>query len=472
MWILKKIKNNKILFILVSLFLLGGSVPIKIFALVPGYSTLSTIQQTSQDNRDEKEMQRAANKIFRSGVSYFNKGEYWKCAQELIIVMDFYPKFKKLDQVITYLGNCLFQEELYTASIRMFNYLIKKYPHSDRIPEALLGLEKAYYNQRKYKQTLRVYYVILKKTNDKKILSEACYWAGQSHHLLKNYDMAINVLKKIDSHSDYYDVALYTTALSYLKKSNVAISVDYFRKITALPLISAERRKVVDDARLTLGLIYYQLNAFKASIQQLSKISDKHENYQDALLGMGWAYLKLNDYDAVIKVLDKLIKLYPNSENAEEAYFLLGQAYIAIGNYDKAITAYKTIVDLYPDRQHVPSLIKKVNNRLRVQENRIEDLKVKILIEETRLLDAIPLNGNKDVPKYLIKEKKRLREIREQMIKNLLAERDQLLYMQDKINKLTKLAERRERRKNWRGYAEYGISRALFLKELGKSRGN
>lgn len=429
--------------------------------------------QNRQDIKDEKEMKRAAKKIFNKGVDYYKKGEYWNCSQELIIIMDFYPKFDRMDQVVNYLGKCLFQEELYTAAIRMYNYFIKKYPSSSLVQDALLGLEKSYYHQRKFKQTLRVYYAILKKATNKKILNEACYLAGQSHFQLKNYDMSIRVLKKIQENSEYYDTALYSIALSYLKKSNVAASVDYFRKITTLPVISAERRNVVDNARLTLGLIYYELNAYQASVHLLSKISDKHENYQDALLGLGWAYLKLNDFENVIQNLEELIKRFPEGENAEESYFLLGQAFIALGRYDEAISAYKIIVELYPEQHHVPSLIRKVNNSLRTEKNRIEELKAKIMVEETRLLDAIPITKDKgNLPKYLIDEKKKLKNSREKMIANLLNERDHLLFMQKKIDDLSKMVERRERRKDWRGYAEYGVSRALFLKEMGKSRGN
>ena len=54
----------------------------------------------------------------------------------------------------------------------------------------------------------------------------------------------------------------------------------------------------------------------------------------------------------------------------------------------------------------------------------------------------------------------------ENLIKKLVEERQNLIFMRDQIATLKKLAERKERRKDWRGYAEYGISRALFLKEM------
>jgi tetratricopeptide (TPR) repeat protein len=285
--------------------------------------------------------------------------------------------------------------------------------------------------------------------------------------------MAINVLKKIDSHSEFYDCALYSTALSYLKKSNVAMAVDYLRKVIALPVVSGERRNIVDNARLTLGYIYYELKAYKPATQLLADISNKHENYQDALLALGWAFLKIEDYQNVIKNLEKLIKVFPESSNAEEAYFLLGQAHIALGEYDNAIESYQTIVTIYQDNVNLPAIIKKVSSSLEQEEDRVEKLKVKVLIEETRLLDVIALNGyGENLPKHIVEEKKKLKDFRENLISNLLSEKDNLLLMQQSIYSLKKLAERRELRKDWRGYAEYGISRSLFLKNMKTARGN
>jgi len=312
-------------------------------------NTVSTIVAAAQqDNHSDKDLEVLANKIYETGLRLFKKGEYWNCAQELIIIMDFFPEFSHMDNVVNYLGHCLFQEELNLASIRMFNYLLKTYKQSEHVPDALIGLERAFYQQKEFKQALRVYYAVLKKPDRyKNILDEARYIAGKCHYNLKNYDISVRILKKVDNHSKFYDSALYTTALSYLKKSNVAASVDYFQKIISLPIINGERRNIVDDARLTLGLIYYELNAYEAAIHHLSKISNNHEHYQDALLGLGWAYLKLTDYINVIKYLNKLILNFPNTANAEESYFLLGQAYIAQGQYDESLTAYKRIVDLY-----------------------------------------------------------------------------------------------------------------------------
>jgi len=431
------------------------------------------IQSSKKEDLD-KEFLRAANQILSDGINFFHEGEYWKSARELIILMDYYPDYDRIDEVVYYLGQCLFEEDLPVSALRMFKHLLKKFPASPLVPATLLGIEKTYYHQNNYKMALSVYFTILKrKPDDQELLNAACYFAGQSHYYLKNYDMAINVLKNIDEQSDYYDSALYTAALSYLKNSNVATAVDFFKKLISLPVISGERRNIVDNARLTLGYIYYELKSYKLAAQLLLDISNKNENYQDALLALGWALLKLEDHPSVIKCLKKLIKQYPESANAEEAYFLLGQSYIALGEYDAAIESYQTIVDLYQDKANLPHIIKKVYSSLEQEEDRIEKLKVQILIEESRLIDAIALNGyGKEVPEHIVEEKNKIKAFRENLIDNLLTERDALQLMQENIYNLKQLAERRERRKDWKGYAEYGISRALFLKNMKTVRGN
>jgi tetratricopeptide (TPR) repeat protein len=184
-------------------------------------------------------------------------------------------------------------------------------------------------------------------------------------------------------------------------------------------------------------------------------------------LAEGWAYLKMANFERTLKPLLKLVNFFPESANTEEAYFLLGQAYIMLEQYDKAIESYNKIVQLFPNNLQSESIIKTTNSCLALEQDKIEKLKVQILIEESKLLTTLPINvGDDGTPKHLIKEQKKLEEYRDGLINALLGERDNIGLLQVQIDTLRKLADRKERRKDWRGYAEYGISRALFLKEL------
>ena len=449
--------------LLIFSFLSGEACNVDLYAR----SFVSDDEIQAEQFKDKRDIQKASNQIYRQAINLYDEGAYWSCARELIILMDFYSEFKHMDGVVHYLAECLYEEELNAAALKMYKYLIKRYPDSEYVPAALFGLQKTSYKEGNYKDTLTIYYRILKKLNNESVIDAARYFAGQSHYYLKNYDTAIDIFKKISSKSEYYDGALYTTALAHLKRKEVTVAMSYFKRIVGLPIVSGERRRIVDDARLTLGYIYYELDMFRDARDLFEDISDRHVNYQDALLALGWANLKLGDYEDVIKHLRKLIDLYPEGANTEESYFLLGQSHIMLGEFDEAIDAYQTIVELFPTKFQNVNVIKKVSMSLKEEESRIEQLKVQVLIQESNLLITLPLNGYSDeVPEYLIKEKKRLEDFRTNLVKNLIAERNNFALMKSQIENLKNVAARKERRKDWRGYAEYGISRALFLKEM------
>jgi tetratricopeptide (TPR) repeat protein len=419
------------------------------------------------EERDERIVKSAAKQIYRQAIDLFEEGSYWKCCRELIILMDFYAEFEDMDGVIYHIAECLYEEELNEAAVKMYKYLLQNHQDSKYYQKALYGIEKVNYRAERFKETLTVYYQILKVVDDKEILNASRYFAAQSHYYLKNYDTALEIFKQISNKSKFYDGALYTTALIYLRKKQIQISIDYFRKIISLPIISGERRRIVDDARLTLGYIYFELGLYPDARSLFSDIAEHHENYQDALLALGWANLKIGNYEATITPLLKLIDFFPGSANAEESYFLLGQAYIALKEYDKAINSYKTIVELFPNKLQNVSIIKKVNNSLEIEQSKIEELKVQVLIQESKLLTTLSLTRPGDKSQnYLVKEHEKIENFRENLITNLLRERDNLIFMKNQIDRLKKVAERKEKRKDWRGYAEYGISRALFLKEM------
>ncbi|MBN2011582.1 tetratricopeptide repeat protein [candidate division KSB1 bacterium] len=446
---------------------LNGSVFLLILLLWLISFTQLNAQDSKRDLAELKQIEYAAEKVYREATSLYENGDYWKCSKKLFIIMDFYTEFSKLDEVIYYMGECLYEEEMNDAAQKMFKYLIRKYPDSRFLTKSMFGLQKAGYREEDFKKALTVYYNILKQPKNDNVIDASRYFAGQSHFHLKNYDTAINIFKQVSNNSEYYDGALYSIALCYLKKKGVASSIEYFQKLISLPIISGERRRMVDEARLTLGFIYYQINMYEDAIDLFGDISDVSEGYQDALLAMGWCYLKIGKYEAALKPLLKLIDNFPTSANAEESYFLLGQAYILTGEYDKSIASYQTIVDLFPNNLQNMSIMTKISNTLVTEEDKLEKLKVQILIQESKLLTTLPLNQTSgEMPKYVFKEEKKLDEFRENLISKLMEERENLIYMQNSINDLQKMAERKERRKDWRGYAEYGISRALFLKEM------
>lgn len=87
---------------------------------------------------------------------------------------------------------------------------------------------------------------------------------------------------------------------------------------------------------LETGNAYSAIVAFQSALAQNPK-------YKEALLGLGYAYVRTEGYLESVKLFDKVLSLYPNNEHA-----LLGlaKAYTGLGRYREAMKIYDTLNEL------------------------------------------------------------------------------------------------------------------------------
>jgi len=217
---------------------------------------------------------------------------------------------------------------------------------------------------------------------------------------------------------------------------------------------------------LTLGYISFELGSYKRAIDYFTKVAEAHPEYPNALLATAWSYVKLGKYGRAVLTLNKFLKKFPDDENAEEAHFLLGQSYLKTRDYDRAIAEFDFIVQRYPAPEDMSQVIASVRKAMFAEKKRIEGLKVDLLLLETKLLDTIPLRATDGVSHLLKKERERIEKQRDELAQNILSERKMFQSISDNVKTMERRLEQKEARKEWRAYAEYGKTRALFLKSI------
>ncbi|MFQ5707087.1 MAG: tol-pal system YbgF family protein [bacterium] len=161
---------------------------------------------------------RAALNLYKKALDNYEEEVYWKSALDLIVLLDYYPKFSKMDGVVYHLGSCLYEMDMFAAADRLFRYLLKATPRTPLLPKALLGLQKIYYKRKNYRQSLKFYKALEAHYSHSNIIGESRYYAGQSYYYLKNYNLVPEILGHVGSKSEFYPFALYTTGLAQLKK--------------------------------------------------------------------------------------------------------------------------------------------------------------------------------------------------------------------------------------------------------------
>lgn len=176
-------------------------------------------------------MERAATSIFNKALENYQKGIYWKCTLDLVVILDYYPQFSKIDGVLFYLGNCLYELEMYQGADRLYRYLLKNIPSTRYLPNALLGLQKIYYQKGDYTQSLKFYKALEAHYSNYEIISESRYYAGQSYYHLGNFSVVPKILQQVSSRSEFYPFALYTMGLAQLKKKAYGNPSKHFKKL-------------------------------------------------------------------------------------------------------------------------------------------------------------------------------------------------------------------------------------------------
>ena len=445
----------------VPLSLLGGIILVMLVRIGVVYP------QPEADMMDRtlaRELEKASEKLLFEAERLYEEDQFWECARDLIILLDFNPNYSKIDQAVFLLGDCLYQLGIMDGAKRIYRYLVKKYIRSPLLPRALLGLQRIEYDTGNYNRSIEFFNAISRGTPPRDILDVARYYAGLSFYHIKDYPNAIKTLRNIGENSPYYDYGLYSIGLSMLRMKRVRDAIRAFRAVIRLPIVNDERRYVVDETHLTLGYIYFELGYYKHALGQFKAVSSNHEHYNDALLAQSWAAINMEKYNEAVAPLTDLLTLYPEDDTNEEAFFLLGRCYLKLGMYDEALRVYEHLIEIFPERDVVPAIVKEVNLSLAEENVKIEKIKMELLMMESKLLDVIPYQVDESTPSYLKEEREKLNELRMMLLKRIQQERKTFNEFTEQLAKLRKLAERREQRRDWRAYAQYGKSRALFMK--------
>lgn len=418
-------------------------------------------QQNYGSDHTNVELEKAAENLFKEVRKSYKNKKYWEALTDLIIVLDSYPGFTKFDEGLFYLANCLYEMEMYDGSEQMYRYLLRTAKKPKIIVETILGLQKVTFQKGEYQQSLKFYKAIESNYADYDIIYESRYFSSQTHFKMKDYDLVLNLMPHMKKKNKFYPFALYTSALTHLKKKRVRRAIEQFLEITRFSDKNRERKDIINSARLTLGYIHFELSNYKRALKYLKEIPDDFFDYPEALLVMGWSSLKLEDYPSTIKVLSLLEDNYSDYYNFEEIYFMKGQSYLKLKHYDLAINEFDKLIN---QRQDSLAVVDETRNGLTIFEQRIDEITKDMKRLESALIDIIPYQADVVRSAQQSNGFAKMEQTRESLLNDILAERQEFHDLSEQMANLERRIQLNEMRKKWMAYAEYGKVRALFFR--------
>jgi TolA-binding protein len=166
----------------------------------------------------DRNMDRAALRLYQNALKYYDEKAHWKAAREFIVLLDYYPAFSQADGVLYHLGESMYQMTMYKSAAKMFRFLLTKYSESGYAAGAFYGLQRISYQTENHPECLKIFSGLVAKFGDSDVIDGARYYAGMSYFNQRDYDNAIATLGKVRARSEYFDHSLYTIGLAHLKK--------------------------------------------------------------------------------------------------------------------------------------------------------------------------------------------------------------------------------------------------------------
>ena len=291
-----------------------------------------------------------------------NQKKWAEAAGAFQAAIDGYAADKDQARIYYELGWSLREAGKEKESLAAFDALAAKYAADPLAADAFFYLAEARYQapqpetpEKKAKrldEARGLYEKVLEISKDKRLDDKALYRVGWCHWLNANYKQAAAAFDRLNKEwasSDLYPDALFQAAQSFARDGDPAQAM-------------ARYTVLVDDARFAdskyrpdacIGLAECKLilgrpeETVKAVKTYLAKY-EKHASLAQACFLMGKAQFELNDRDAALKSLGRVLDL-TRSDLAAQAQFYVGQVHQSREDFKAANLAYLRVQALFPD---------------------------------------------------------------------------------------------------------------------------
>ncbi len=256
-----------------------------------------------------------------------------------------YPAFHLVDLAAFYKGKSFENLRMHTAARDVYRRAIKKYTMSDTKPRYIFQLMNIDYKENKHNEASEKYQLISNLYKESDIKPDADYVMGQIRFIQKDYSSSIRLLKPILPGNANYSYARYTLAMSYFKLKKFQEAMACMQDIMEVSPSNISEQELKDIAAVKLGHFAFDEDRFMDAAKYYAAVPSTSSKYDEALLGLAWAFIRHQRFDQAERAVDELISVAPNSFLIGEAHLLKGFCQYFNKKYDDAIKSFDKAVE-------------------------------------------------------------------------------------------------------------------------------
>jgi TolA-binding protein len=244
----------------------------------------------------------------------------------------------------------------YDQAAASFAEFIKKYPSDKNVLDARMRLADSYYGSKNYAAASGIYRDLFSSGKVPLNNPHLYFQYGQALYRGGKTDEAISKfleLRQKFPQSDYASRAYYLIGWIYFQRNEYAKAIDQYRST----LIYYPGGQIASVAYYSIGDAYYNLGKYDSAIVNYEKIIElfpKSPNVFDALSGIQYSYIALDQPERAVEKMDRYLATNPNAEFADQLSFKRGEIYYSNRSYEKAKTSYKSFINNYRNSKLVP----------------------------------------------------------------------------------------------------------------------
>lgn len=278
---------------------------------------------------------------YRRAMRLYLNRQFLEAAYAFGLVQTKYPAFHLVDQAAFYKAKSFENMRMHKAAIAVYEAAIKKYPQSEQRAKYHFQLMNIDYKEGRFGDAMIKYQQIVQKFADTDVKADADYVAGQIKFEQGLFQEAIDLLSPILPGNSNYFYARYTMGIANSRMGKWNEAEAAFKDIINQPPSNQSEKDLQDAAKVKLGHIYFsgETQNLAEAARLYGQIQPESPVYDEAMLALGWSFIKVNKPREALKHAEWIIKNMPQSFLIAEAHLVEGYCYFMLKDYRKADAA-------------------------------------------------------------------------------------------------------------------------------------
>ena len=285
---------------------------------------------------------------YRAAKRLFLNRQFLDAAYAFGEIQTKYPTFRLVDQAAFYEAKSFENLRMHKAAREIYRDAIKRYPQSNLLAKYHFQLMNMDYKEGRYTEALNKFQIFAQKFGKSNAKADADYVAGQIKFEQGLYQESIDLHASIPPGNANYLYARYTMGIAYSRLYKFDEAENCFRAIMEQPVSNKSERDIQNASKVKLGHIFSSAEKpdLAAAAQMYGLVQKESPVFDEAMLGIAWAFIKANKPDEAIKYAKWIINNLPESFLVSEAYLIIGYCYFMKKEYRKSADALTKAVDL------------------------------------------------------------------------------------------------------------------------------